>query len=122
MGKIIGILLGDRSKEEYIGLVIFALIGLVASALIEIVRARKKIKARGGFSLKIWLYDNWARILLSILVILIGVLYGPEIGKSIGITLEVGNKAALVTGFMTDKIIEALVTIKRKGVAKKNPN
>lgn len=119
MKEFIDILLEKRPLAEYGGLIIFSIIGFVISVLIELLRTRKKIKAKGGFSIKVWLLDNWVRSSLSIILILVGVLYIPEIGKLIGFDLEVNNKGALVAGFMTDKIIEALITIKPKQIIDK---
>lgn len=104
-------ILNGHSKEAFLSFILFAVIGFVISALVEVVRARKKIREKGGFSIKIWASDNWARTLLSLITICVGVLYSPEIGKMIGMNLEVSNGGSLIAGFMTDKIIEVLITI-----------
>lgn len=111
-GKFIDSLLNGQTKEQYLALLIFAFIGLFISMFVELLRARKRIEAKGGFSLAIWFGDNWLRCMLSILVIAVGVLYAPEIGETVGMTLELSNKGALVTGFFTDKIVEALIDLK----------
>ncbi len=103
--------LNGQTKEQYISLLIFGFLGLLVSILVELLRAKNKIKEKGGFSFAIWFTDNWARTLLSILVIVIGVLYAPDLGKGFGLDLQVGNKGALITGFMTDKLIEALISL-----------
>lgn len=110
--QIVENVLQGKSSVEYITLIIFALIGLVISAIIEVIRARKKIKAKGGFSLKVWVLDNWLRVFLSFMIISVGVLFTDDIGNYLGINIGVGQKGALVMGFMTDKIIEALMTVK----------
>jgi hypothetical protein len=110
--EIVENILQGKTPAEYIALMVFAFLGLVISAVIEVIRARKKIKAKGGFSLKVWLLDNSLRVFLSMMIISIGVLYTEDIGRYLGISIGVGQKSALVMGFMTDKIIEALMTVK----------
>ncbi len=64
-----------------------------------------------GFSIKIWMNDNWIRFILSIIIIFVGVLYTSDLGKQFGLDLQVNNKGALITGFMTDKLIETLISL-----------
>ena len=119
---ILSNVLNGQTKEQYISLVIFAIIGLLISALVELIRARRKIVAKGGFSLSVWFSDNWQRSILSILIISVGVLFSPEIGKFFGLDINLSNKGALVTGFMTDKIVEALLIIDLKALLNKALN
>lgn len=104
-------LLNGKTKEEYLVLVICAIIGLIASLLVELIRHKNDIKKKGGFSFIYWLQDNWSRMLLSVIIILIGVLYTQDL-----VGIEVGNKGALVMGFCTDKIIETIVSLKLTNV------
>lgn len=117
--SLISNVLNGQSTEMYISLIIFAIIGLLISVFIELIRARKKIIAKGGFSLPIWFSDNWSRCVLSILIIFVGVFFSPEIGSFFGLDMIVGNKGALFAGFMTDKVIEALLILDPKELIRK---
>lgn len=98
-----------QSKETYISLLIYASIGLLMSVLVELIKGRKNIKEKGGFSILYWGENNWDRILLSILAIIVGVNFTEDL-----INIQVSNLGALTMGFVTDKIVEALITFKDK--------
>lgn len=100
-------IIGSYSKEEYISLLLYGFIGLLGSILVELIRHKKNIKSNGGFNTAYWVADNFYRLLLSVLVIVIGVLYTQDL-----VGMSVGNKGAVVLGFCTDKIIETLVSLK----------
>ena len=108
--ELLSTLLNGQTKEQYISFLIYGILGFIASILVQLIKSRKKIKEKGGFSFSYWFLDNWLRGVLSLLCIFIGVLYAPEIGNFVGMNLELSNKGALITGFFTDKIVEVLVT------------
>lgn len=89
--------------NQFIAFYIFALVGLVISTGIELLAARKTIKESGGFNPAIWVLDNWLRIVVSMLVIAVGILFSEEL-----LGIELSPFASLCSGFTTDKIIEAL--------------
>lgn len=103
--------LNGQSKEQYLSLLICGAIGLIASLLVEVIRHKDDIKKSGGFNIAYYLRDNFARMLLSIIIITIGVLYSKDL-----VGIDIGNKGALVTGFCTDKIIETIVSLKLTNV------
>ena len=104
-------ILSGQTKEQYLGLILFGFLGLIASVLVELIRHKSNIKITGGFNLGYWFTDNFARLLLSILIVFVGVLYTQDL-----VGIEIGNKGALVMGFCTDKIIETIVSLKLTNV------
>lgn len=104
-------ILNGQTKEQYTSLLIFAFIGLLISICAQLIRARKRIKTKGGFSLKVWINENYLRAIMSILVIIVGVLYSPEIGGYIGVDLQVNNFGALITGAITDVLVDVIVNL-----------
>jgi len=98
---------GTASREDYVVLISYGILGLLISMLIELIRNKNKIKSQGGFKLTYWFYDNFARILLSIIAIFVGIQFSPEL-----LNLKISNWGALVAGISTDKIIETLVSLK----------
>lgn len=82
---------------------IWGYIGLVLSVLVDIVRNKEKIKRTGGFNLGFWIQDNLVRVISSILIVLVGVLFSEDL---LGIK---GNLGAFAAGFITDKVIEMLI-------------
>lgn len=109
--SLISDVLNGQSKEQYLSLLICGAIGLIASLLVELIRHKDDIKTSGGFSFAYYLRDNFARMLLSIIIITVGVLYSKDL-----VGIEVGNKGALAVGFMTDKIIEMIISLKLNNV------
>jgi len=100
-------ILNGQTKEQFIALLLWGFVGFIFSILIELLRHTKKIKTKGGFNFAFWLKDNTIRFILSVLAIVIGVLFTPDlIGK------DIGNFSALLAGLVTDKIIEALTKFK----------
>ena len=100
-------ILNGQTIESFISLLIWALIGLFFSLLLEGLRHKDKIKRNGGFSLSFWLKDNILRLFLSIISIIVGVSFGEDITG-----FSVGNKGAFFAGLVNDKIVEALIKFK----------
>ncbi len=92
----------------------FGFVGLISSILVELIRHKNVVKSKGGFSIGYWFQDNFARVLLSIIIIIVGVLYSDDL-----VGVGVGNKGALVLGFCTDKIIETIISLKLTNVLSK---
>lgn len=84
-------------------LLVWGIIGLILSVLVDVLRNKEKIKRTGGFNLIFFIRDNIVRLIVSLLSVLIGVLFNDEL---FGIE---GNLGGLLAGFFSDKIIEALV-------------
>lgn len=99
--------LNGQTPDQFVSLLIWGFVGFIFSIFLELLRHKKKIKTNGGFVLSFWLKDNIIRFILSIMAIVIGVLFTPDlIGK------DISNFSALLAGLVTDKIIEALTKIK----------
>lgn len=101
-------LFNGQSMDVVIPLFIWGLIGLLFSAIVDLLRNHTKIERTGGFSWAFWLGDNSLRFILSLLAVFIGSVFND---KLLGIS---GNIGALLVGFCTDKLIEALVKFKDK--------
>jgi hypothetical protein len=100
-------ILNGQTSEQFVALLFWGLMGFFCSILIELLRHTKKIKTKGGFDFVFWFKDNSIRFILSVLTIIIGVLFTNDlIGK------DIGNFSALLSGLVTDKIIEALTKFK----------
>lgn len=105
-GQLAHLLIGEQSSEAFLAALIFGLIGLLASLFVQLIKSHRKIADTGGFSLIRWLQDNYARIILSFLIILVGAAKGELVSQ------HFGDWGCLGLGFMTDKAIEALLKIK----------
>lgn len=95
--------LNGQSTEEFTALFFWALIGLLLSVIIELIRHKNKIKNTGKFNLSFWIQDNSLRLFASVLTILLGVLFNDDL---LGIS---GTKGAIAVGLITDKLIEAIM-------------
>jgi len=101
-------LLNGQSIEIFTASLIWGLIGLIISLLLEIIRGSESIKRKGGFRFITWLQNNFVRMLASIMLILVGSIFGEMI------TGEIPIWASALIGFVTDKVIEALIKFKSK--------
>lgn len=99
-------LLNGQPSEEVIASIIWGLIGLVLSLLLEIIRGSQSIKTKGGFRLGIWASNNIARLFASLIVVVIGSVFGRMV------TGEIPVWASCLVGFVTDKVIEAFIKFK----------
>ena len=100
-------LMNGLDSEQFISLLIWGLLGLLLSTLLETIRHKDKIKTKGGFSFIFWLKDNIVRLTVSLIAVIIGVSFSKDL-----IGINVSNMGALSAGFCTDKIIEALIKFK----------
>jgi hypothetical protein len=105
-GELESILLDGQSSEQFIAAVILGLIGLLGSIFLQLFKSKKKIKESGGFRLGTWIKDNFARVSLSLLIIIIGAAKGKLV------TDHFGDWGPIGLGFMTDKVIESLSKLK----------
>jgi hypothetical protein len=86
---------------------LIALLGMVMSMLIQQVKHQNPIKASGGFKWSTWILENWKRVLLNLLGMLVGILFSEQL---LGITLTAW--AAFLAGYTTDNVIDSLVNKK----------
>ncbi len=108
---IVGKLLNGHTTEDFIVYLIFGFVGLVLSLIVEIIRSKNKIKARGGFSFAFWITDNYKvlRVFLSVVSVILGVLFSEQL-----LGFSINNWGAIIAGFSTDKIVETLFSLKTK--------
>lgn len=95
--------LNGQTLNDVSPLMLWGIIGFILSVLIDILRNKEKIKRTGGFNLSYWLKDNIVRLLISIIAIFIGCIFTEDLFNI------KGNLGGLMAGFMTDKVVEALV-------------
>lgn len=97
-------LIGSLTFDQFFAAFLFAVIGLALSLLIQ--ANNRDIKAPSTpvqFSYKFLIADNWRRILLSFLLIVVTIRFFKEItGKDLSMFLSLG------IGFGLDKIAELL--------------
>lgn len=93
--------------EQVLSAFAWGMIGLAGSVMIELLRSRHKIKAKGGFRFGRWAKDNFYRTLFSVFIIFVGAAYGNDLLD------RVGEYGPLALGFMTDKIIEGVLKFKK---------
>jgi hypothetical protein len=105
--SIIGDVFNGISSNQFIACLIWAMLGIIASFLIEVMRHNKVIKANGGFSIKVWLSDNLTRAGLSVIVVICGIIFAPDL-----LNTDQGIKGAFLSGLVTDKSIETLIKLK----------
>lgn len=98
--------LNGQPLEEVTASALWGLIGLLLSVLIEIIRGSQSIKIKGGFRFGTYLENNIVRIVASIIIVVIGSVFGRMI------TGEIPVWACCLIGFVTDKVIEALIKFK----------
>ena len=103
----IELLLGGISLQLFVVYLILAIFGLIISLTLEVYKHWKEIQQGGGFSFGYWIKSNIARVFVSILVIIAGIIFGKEI-----IGMDINNVTAFLAGFTSDKIIDSF--IKRK--------
>ncbi len=99
--------LNGQSNNDFIALLLWALLGVLASLLIELLRNKDKIRKSGGFSPLYWFQNNIVRLLLSIICIIVGLNFGDKFGFEIKTMF-----GAFAIGLSTDKILEAIVSMK----------
>jgi hypothetical protein len=100
-------ILNGETSEQFTALLIWGLLGLILSTLLEMIRHKSKIKIKGGFNFIFWIKDNAIRLIVSLIAVIIGVSFSKDL-----IGIEVSNLGAISAGFCTDKIIEALIKFK----------
>lgn len=101
------LLIDGQTTEQFTVNLVLGLIGLIGSLLVQLIRSWDTIKSTGGFSIIRWLQDNYFRVLLSILIILVGA------ARFELVTNHFGDWGAMGLGFMTDKVIEGLLKLKK---------
>ena len=104
MRDLSSILMGTQSKEIFLGLIFFALIGVLVSLLLQ-TTTRNVNSDRSPFYFRwaFFLRDNLRRIIAGILLIYIALRFTPEI-----FGFEINDFTALLIGFLNDKIAQAL--------------
>lgn len=99
-------ILNGQTPEQFIALLFWGFIGLLTSILIERMIS-KSVKSIKHPPLNEYLKENIARLLLSLIAVLIGVLFTPDL-----LGRDINNFSALLAGLSTDKLIELLIKLK----------
>lgn len=99
-------ILNGQTPDQFVALLFWGLIGFICSILIERTIS-KRIKTVPHLPFGEYVKENIARFLLSIMAILIGVLFTPDL-----LGRDISNFSALLVGLGTDKIIEILIKLK----------
>lgn len=90
----------------------FGLVGLITSVAFDIYSSGATGKE---FSIKIFWKDNKWRMLLSLLVIVIAILFSEQL-----MSITMSNWASFLAGFTADKLIENLMQRRRRKNQKEN--
>lgn len=85
---------------------LFGLLGLVTSVAIDIYSSGIAGK---DFSFSIFWQDNKWRLLLSLLVIVIAIIFSEQL-----LEMQMGNWSSFIAGFASDKVIENLMQRRRR--------
>lgn len=85
---------------------LFGLIGLVTSVAFDIYSSGASSKE---LSFKVFWNDNRWRLLLSLLVIVIAILFSEQL-----LEMQMGNWSSFIAGFTADKIIENMMQRRRR--------
>lgn len=86
----------------------FSCFGQLISIAVQQVKYGAKIRRYGGFSLWVWLNENFWRGVLTVLAMLAGVIFTEQLFGA-----PLNEWQAFLSGFATDKIIDALVNRKK---------
>lgn len=105
-------LFGTVDISYAVSILAFALIGVAISLLIHSTNRDKKKSDTPKFSFKILIKDNWKRILLNVLLILVTIRFCKQITG-----LQLNEFIALLIGISFDKLSEFLQN-KKIGIGK----
>ena len=107
MNEFISLLIGNISGPMFAALFLFSMIGVAINLLLHATtRDPSSPNTPVGFSIQFLLWDNWKRILLSVLLILVTIRF-----MAIFFEIDISNReyylfAALIVGFIFDKLGE----------------
>jgi hypothetical protein len=85
----------------------FAAFGQFFSIALQQVKYAPRIKAYGGFSILIWINENFWRVIVTLCAMIAGVLFTPQLTGQ-----ELTEWTAFLSGFATDKVIDSLLNRK----------
>ena len=108
-------LLGGETVGQFIAYLLFAILGILCSFLIEIMRHQDTIKKTGGFKISTWISDNWVRGLLSIIAVFLICTGSTQL-----LNMSPSTWTAFSGGLVIDKIIEAIINMKNSFTTPKN--
>lgn len=98
--------LNGQSVEDLLPLLAWGLIGMILSVLLDLIRNKDKIKRTGGFNFSFWFRDNVVRMIISLFIVFIGSVFTEELFQI------QGGLGGLAAGFISDKVVEALIKFK----------
>lgn len=104
MNNLFTHLLGTTDIAKFVACVLFALVGVVISLLVHATnRDKNSMKTPYHFSFTFLIADNWQRILLNLLLILVTIRFCKEITG-----MELNMFVSLIIGVGFDKLAEFL--------------
>lgn len=107
MKEFISLLIGNISGPMFAALFLFSMVGVTINLLLHATtRDQNSLNTPVNFSLKFLLWDNWKRILLSILLIWVTIRFMSILFEIDTINREYYLFAALIVGFIFDKLGE----------------
>lgn len=93
--------------NTFVGYSFYIMLGFVISLLAEQYKFSKPIKSAGGFSILVWLKENWKRIVMFLIAAFLGIVFMDKYTDG-----EPSNFSALTLGLAIDTLVDAI--FKRK--------
>src|ERR1035437_4599886 len=100
-------ILGGETVGQFIAYLLFSILGIICSLLIERMRHNNTVKASGGFSIKIWIVDNWIRVVLSVIAMFMICTASTQV-----LNMTPSTWTAFSGGLVIDKVVEAIIKMK----------
>lgn len=101
-------ILNGISINDFVGFLFWSLIGIVFSILMEQYKFYKPIKAAGGFSIIVWFKENWRRLSIAVLAIIIGIVFQENLTG-----LPPSNWGSLIAAMAIDSTIDKIANRKK---------
>jgi H+/Cl- antiporter ClcA len=100
-------ILNGLTVEQFAGYAFYMMLGFLISLLSEQYKFYKPIKRAAGFSIKIWLKENWKRTAMFIIAAFLGIVFMDKYTDG-----QPSNFSALTLGLAIDVLIDRI--FKRK--------
>jgi hypothetical protein len=101
-------ILNGITPDSFLGFLFWSVIGGIIGILTQQIKFAKPIKANGGFSIVVWLKENWVRSVTAILIMIVGIIFQKELTG-----VESTNFTSLMAGFTIDTVVDRFVNRKK---------
>ena len=101
-------ILNGIAPQAFVGFLFWSFIGGVIGMLTEQIKSFKPIKASGGFVPLVWMKANWKRVVISILVMAVTIIFQEDLSG-----MAATNFTALMAGFGIDTVVDRFVNRKK---------